>query len=69
MFFCPINDNKQKEIDEVFKSLKDEIVAIFNSAPIRSFCDDNEINLKAVCEKSRIMEPLTKNNIEIIFER
>ena len=69
LFFCPINDKKQKEIDEVFKSLKDEIIAIFNSAPIRRFCDDNKIYLKAVCEKSRIMEPLTENNIEIIYER
>lgn len=70
MFFMPESDHAeiQKEIDSVFSDLKDEIYRIFKSEPIRYFCRLNDIKLWAIAEKSKVMEPLTKDNMMIIYK-
>lgn len=68
LFFKPksTKSDEQKEIDEIFYTLKGEITAIFQSEPVRRFCTSNNIKLWAVAEQSRIMEPLTAANMETI---
>lgn len=69
LFFRPESDDKaiQKELDEVFLKLDEEINTIFNSDPIRKFCDLNHIKLQAVYECSKTMEALTKDNMKVIY--
>lgn len=69
LFFRPESDNKaiQKELDEVFLKLDEEINTIFSSNPIRKFCDLNHIKLQAVYECSKTMEALTKDNMKVIY--
>lgn len=64
LFFKPKakTNNKQKAIDEVFAILQDEILKIFDSAPIQRFVTSRNIHLRAIMEHSEIMEPLSRNN-------
>lgn len=69
MFFEPIADNTE-DADltyKVFEELESEIMLIFESGIIKDFCNANNIELEAIKEKSRIMEPLSTNNNEKIY--
>lgn len=70
LFFQPkvTSVTVQKEIDEVFAELQDEISKIFYSAPIQQFIQSNHIQLKAIAEYSAVMEPLKPDNILTIAE-
>lgn len=65
LFFKPksTNTDEQKAIDEIFSNLQSEMTAIFQSEPIRKFCQSSNITLSAVAENSEIMEPLTAANM------
>lgn len=69
LFFKPKMDleNEQIQVDEVFEELKDEIRNIFSSKPIQNFTSKNNIKLSAIAEYSKVMEPLSKENIIILF--
>lgn len=64
LFFYPIASEKadRKKTESLFLELRDEIRAIFTSEPIASFCRENQIELSAIAEHSRVMEDLTKEN-------
>ena len=70
LFFKPKakSESVQMEIDEIFDKLREEIVKIFNSAPVQQFVASNNIHLRAVAEYSEVMEPVSKNNIISIAE-
>lgn len=65
LFFKPksTNNDEQKELDEIFSNLQCEIAAIFQSEPIRRFCQSSNITVSAVAENSEIMEPLIATNM------
>lgn len=65
LFFWPIPDSKEdkKKVDKVFKSLKRELAAVFASYPIQTFCRSHSIKLRAVAERSALMEDLTADNV------
>lgn len=63
LFFKPLSDSNQVEINEVFDCLKTEIDTIFQSEPITRFCKINGIELQAFAEEANIMTALTKENI------
>ncbi len=69
LFFKPKMDleSEQKQVDAVFEELKDEIKNIFSSQPIQNFTSKNNIKLSAIAEYSKVMEPLSKENIIILF--
>ena len=69
MFFEPITDNTEDTalIYKTFEELKTEIELIFKSSIIKNFCSANNIELSAIKEKSKIMEPLSTNNKEKIY--
>lgn len=69
MFFEPITDNTEDTalIYKTFEELKTEIELIFKSSIIKNFCSANNIELSAIKEKSKIMEPLSTNNTEKIY--
>lgn len=67
LFFKPKNERYQESINKVFDELKDEIKVAFNSEYIQAFCNRNQITLKAVAEYSEVMEPLTQDNLEVLF--
>lgn len=54
-------------LKEVTDKLCDEINIIFNSKPIKTFCQNNNITLMAIAEKSAVMEPLTNKNLEVFY--
>ncbi|MBQ9700459.1 MAG: hypothetical protein IJV71_07530, partial [Lachnospiraceae bacterium] len=57
------NDQFEKaQIEEIFNELYKEINIIFNSVPIRTFIEKNNIKLKVIIECSEVMEPLSNNN-------
>lgn len=62
LFFKPRSDRYREEIDEVFCALVEEITAIFNSKPIGTFCQKHQIQLEAVAQYAKTMEPLTNAN-------
>ena len=64
LFFKPkTNDQFEKaQIEEIFNELYKEINIIFNSVPIRTFIEKNNIKLKVIIECSEVMEPLSNNN-------
>ena len=65
LFFKPKSVKREltQEIDEVFDELRGEIKRLFESAPIKKFTSENNIELMAVAEYSEVMEALTKDNI------
>lgn len=67
LFFKPKNDSRQESINKVFDELKDEIKIAFDNKYIQAFCGKHNIKLKAVVEYSEVMEPLTKENIEVLY--
>ena len=71
LFFKPKTDqvNQAEGIEKVFAELSEEIRNIFDSVPIRSFCEKNDITLMAVYEEAYIMEPLTEKNKHLIYQR
>lgn len=62
LFFMPESKQDQPELRTLFAELADEISAIFNSTPIRTFCKKNNIRLCAVVEHSKCMDTLTNKN-------
>lgn len=70
LFFKPKvkSDKRRKEIDEVFERLQDEVIKIFNSAPIQQFVTSAKIHLRAVAEYSEVMEALSDNNVITLTE-
>ena len=66
LFFKPkaSTESQQKEIDEVFDDLTNEIKTIFGSesSPIKKFAEKNKITLKAVAQYAEIMSPLIIEN-------
>ena len=69
LFFKPKLDSSEEknEIDKVFSELQNEIAAIFNSPPIRSFTEKNNIQLTAAAEYAKIMESLSSQNMITLF--
>lgn len=69
LFFKPKMDleSEQNQVDAVFEELKDEIKSIFSSKPIQNFTSKNNIKLSAIAEYSKVMEPLSKENIISLF--
>ncbi len=70
LFFKPKMDleSEQRQVDAVFKELKDEIKSIFSSKPIQNFTGKNNIKLSAIAEYSKVMEPLSKENIIVLYK-
>ena len=68
MFFKPLTDSAliQRQIEEVFKRLEDEIENLFDSSPIREFIKCNNIKIVAIAEFAKIMEPLRTQNMIIM---
>ena len=71
LFFKPKTDhvNQAEEIEKVFAELSEEIKNIFDSTPIRRFCEKNDITLMAVYEEAYTIEPLTEKNKHLIYQR
>lgn len=69
LFFEPISDNDKERlfVNDVFDELAVEIKLIFESDIIKNFCTANNIELIAIKEKSRIMEPLNRYNKHMIY--
>ena len=69
LFFKPKMDleSEQNQVDAVFEELKDEIKSIFSSKPIQNFTSKNNIKLSAIAEYSKVMEPLSKENIIVLL--
>lgn len=65
LFFKPSSDDSEikLKINEIFDELADEIKSIFNSKWIKDFCTNNNIELMAIAEESKVMEKLTLNNM------
>ena len=66
LFFYPQNEKYQDKIDSVFNELTDEIHTVFKSEPIQKFCN-GRIHLKAVCQCGKIMKPLKRDNIKVLY--
>ena len=70
LFFWPKSDapEEEKQINEVFKELKEEIDILFKKGPIREYADKNNIKLKAYAQHSKFMEGITEYNIKDLME-
>ena len=62
LFFMPESAQYQSELRSLFTELADEISAIFNSTPIRTFCEKKNIRLRAIVEYAKCMDTLTSQN-------
>jgi hypothetical protein len=62
LYFKPLNDIKQKDIDDVFEKLSAEIRMAFENRYIKAYCEENKIELQAVAEYSDVMVHLTDAN-------
>ena len=69
LFFKPIAEKEQDNdlIDEVFAELEAEMERIFNSKPIKTFAEENNIKLMAVIENEKVMKSLNEANKKIIM--
>ena len=69
LFFEPVSDNDEERlfVNDIFDELAIEIKLIFESDIIKNFCTANNIELIAIKEKSRIMEPLNRYNKYTIY--
>lgn len=69
LFYEPVADNDEDYIliNKVFDELSTEIKLIFESDIIKKFCTAYNVELIAIKENSRIMEPLTEFNKVIIY--
>ncbi|WP_419516732.1 hypothetical protein [Megamonas funiformis] len=54
-------------MEKVFEELQAEIKNIFSSKPIQIFISNNNIELSAIAEYAKVMEPLSKDNTIILF--
>ena len=61
--------NQAEGIEKVFTEFSEEIKNIFDSTPIRRFCEKNDITLMAVYEEAYTIEPLTEKNKHLIYQR
>lgn len=68
LFFMPESTQYQSEIRSLFTELADEISAIFNSTPIRTFCEKKDIRLQAVVEYAKCMDSLTSQNTHSLID-
>ena len=68
LFFMPESTQHQSEIRSLFAELSDEISAIFNSKPIRTFCEKNNIRLRAIVEYAQCMDTLTSQNTHSLID-
>ena len=70
LFFWPKSDapEEEKQINEVFKELKEEIDILFKKGPIREYADKNNIKLKAYAQHSKVMEGIKEYNIKDLME-
>ncbi len=62
LYFKPLNDARQKDIDDVFEKLSAEIRMAFENRYIKAFCAENKIELQAIAEYSDVMVQLTDEN-------
>ena len=62
LYFKPLNDARQKDIDDVFEKLSAEIRMAFENRYIKAFCAENKIELLAIAEYSDVMVHLTDAN-------
>ena len=69
LFFKPIAEKEQDNdlIDEVFAELEAEMERIFNSKPIKTFAEENNIKLMAVIENEKVMKSLNGAKKKIIM--
>ncbi len=69
LFFKPkgATENEQNEIDSLFEVLEQQIKTVFESTPIRSFAERNNIELKAVAQESEVMCRLTHKNLITLY--
>ncbi|WP_282927283.1 hypothetical protein [Megamonas funiformis] len=69
LFFKPKMDLEigRIQVEKVFEELQAEIKNIFSSKPIQIFISNNNIELSAIAEYAKVMEPLSKDNTIILF--
>ena len=69
LFFKPKMDleTERIQVEKVFEELQAEIKNIFSSKPIQIFISNNNIELSAIAEYAKVMEPLSKDNTIILF--
>lgn len=69
LFFKPKMDLEigRIQVEKVFEELQAEIKNIFSSKPIQIFISNNNIELSAIVEYAKVMEPLSKDNTIILF--
>ena len=68
LFFKPKMDLEFEriQVEKVFEELQAEIKNIFSSKPIQIFISNNNIELSAIAEYAKVMEPLSKDNTIIL---
>lgn len=59
-------ETERIQVEEVFEEFQDEIKNIFSSKPIQIFISNNNIELSAIAEYAKVMEPLSKDNTIIL---
>ncbi|MGM9568761.1 MAG: hypothetical protein ACI3XC_01640, partial [Phascolarctobacterium sp.] len=57
----------EEELLELFSSLQKEIISVFTSPAIRTFCAENKISLKAYYEYADEPQELTTSNTRSLF--
>lgn len=69
LFFRPRTDDSfvEEELLELFSSLQKEIISVFTSPAIRTFCAENKISLKAYYEYADEPQELTTSNTRSLF--
>lgn len=69
LFFRPKTDDSivEGELLELFSSLQKEIISVFTSPVIRTFCDEHKTSLKAYYEYADEPKELTPNNTHPLF--
>ena len=67
LFFKPKSQMYKKDINDLFEELNREIKMAFENKYIKKFCEENRIKLKAIAEYSEVMDPLTKENMIILY--
>lgn len=68
LFFKPKMDleTERIQVEKVFEELQAEIKNIFSSKPMQIFISNNNIELSAIAEYAKVMEPLSKDNTIIL---
>lgn len=70
LFFKPKMDLEIRriQVEKVFEELQAEMKNIFSSKPIQIFISNNNIELSAIAEYAKVMEPLSKDNTIILIK-